>query len=355
MDSDFLKLTGYFDERQRTGGRFLADELMGLYERDRIASSILLRGVGGFGPRRILRTDRSLSLSEDPPVVLTAVDSRPRIERLLESVRAIDKRGLFTLERAHLLAAGDEPAGPAEQHPDASKLTVYLGRKQRVDGTSAHVAICALMHRRGLAGASVFLGVDGTVRGQRQRARFFGRNTAVPTMIVVVGDSAALAATLPEVARAVPDALLTVERVQVCKRDGVTLAAPHALPGADERGLPLWQKLTVYTSAAARHGGEPIHRALARRLHRRPTARGATALRGIWGFHGDHRPHGDRLLALTRRVPVATIIIDTPAGIAESFAVVDELTAVDGLVTSEMVPALVTDGPHGRQIAGHRY
>lgn len=353
MNNDCLKLTGYFDERQRIENRFVADELMDLYERNRVASSILLRGVGGFGPRRILRTDRSLSLSEDPPVMVTAVDSRAGIEGLLASVRATGIRGLFTLERAQLLAAGEVLAGP--EHADASKLTVYLGRKQRVDGTAAHVAICALMHRHGLAGASVFLGVDGTVFGQRQRARFFGRNTAVPTMIVVVGDTAALTATLPEVTRAVPDASLTVERVQVCKRDGALLGAPHALPGSDERGLPLWQKLTVYTSAAARYDGEPIHRALARRLHQRPGARGATVLRGIWGFHGEHRPHGDRLLTVTRRVPVATIIIDTPAGIAESFSVVDELTGVDGLVTSEMVPALVTGGPAGVDVADHRY
>lgn len=28
-------------------------------------------------------------------------------------------------------------------------------------------------------------------------------------------------------------------------------------------------------------------------------------LRGIWGFHGDQEPHGDKLFQLTRRVPVA--------------------------------------------------
>jgi hypothetical protein len=33
-------------------------------------------------------------------------------------------------------------------------------------------------------------------------------------------------------------------------------------------------------------------------------AAGATSLRGIWGFHGDHAPHGDRPLRLRRGVPV---------------------------------------------------
>ena len=68
---------------------------------------------------------------------------------------------------------------------------------------------------------------------------------------------------------------------------------------------------------------------------------GATALRGIWGFHGDHEPHGDKLIQLSRQVPVTTIVIDTPARIAAGFDIVDELTAEHGLVTSELVPALV--------------
>jgi PII-like signaling protein len=66
-------------------------------------------------------------------------------------------------------------------------------------------------------------------------------------------------------------------------------------------------------------------------------------LRGVWGFHGDHPPHGDGLFSLTRRVPVVTVVIDTPANIAESFAVIDEVTGHEGLVTSELVPALVSD------------
>ena len=61
-------------------------------------------------------------------------------------------------------------------------------------------------------------------------------------------------------------------------------------------------------------------------------------LRGIWGFHGDHKPHGDKLFQLARSVPAATIIADTPEAIARSFDIVDELTTRHGLVTSEMVP-----------------
>jgi Ni,Fe-hydrogenase III small subunit len=117
--------------------------------------------------------------------------------------------------------------------------------------------------------------------------------------------------------------------------------------------------VSVYTSEAARHDGVPIHRAVVRQLLQRKPSHGATVLRGILGFHGDHQPHGDKLFSLGRHVPVVTIVIDTPDTIAESFDVVDELTRGQGLVTSEMVPALVSTDDDGRRggppIARHRY
>ncbi len=77
-------------------------------------------------------------------------------------------------------------------------------------------------------------------------------------------------------------------------------------------------------------------------------------LRGVWGFHGDHAPPGDRLLQLRRHVPVVTIIVDTPNRIAESFKIVDELTDEAGLVTSEMVPAMASLSEGERQRGGLR-
>ena len=76
---------------------------------------------------------------------------------------------------------------------------------------------------------------------------------------------------------------------------------------------------------------------------------GATCLRGIWGFHGDHRPHGDRLLQLRRDRPVLTVVVDTPERIAAAFAIVDELTVEGGLVTSEIVPAMAASAPGARR------
>ncbi len=137
---------------------------------------------------------------------------------------------------------------------------------------------------------------------------------------------------------------MTLERVRVCKRDGVLLAEPLRPPATDGAGLAYWQKLVVYASEQTRHEGQPLHSALMRRL-RREGAAGATALRGQWGYHGEHRPHGERFWSLRRHVPVLTVLLDTPANMLRWFEIVDEMTGETGLVTSEIVPALRAAGP----------
>jgi PII-like signaling protein len=317
VNDDCLKLTTYFGERDRAAGGWLADAFVDIYARHGLQASLVMRGMEGFGVKQRLRTDRLLSLSEDLPFVSVAVDTRARIEAALEEVSALEFDGLLSLERARMLTGTIEPVALEGE----VKLTVYVGRHEGV-----HRAVVALLREHGVAGATVLLGVDGTAHGVRHRAAFFGRNAGVPLMVIAVGDSARIGAALPELGAVLEQPLITLERIRACKRDGVRLAAPQAAPDGT------WQKLMVY---AGEQSG--VHSGLVRRL-RRAGAAGATTLRGVWGYHGDHAPHGDSLWQLRRRVPVVTVVVDTPARTRRWFAIVDELTRDAGLVTSEIVP-----------------
>jgi PII-like signaling protein len=350
VNQDAVKLTSYFGERQRAGGRFAADALLDLYGRHQVATSILLRAAEGFGASRHPRTDASLTLSEDLPLIAVAVDVASRIEPLAEPAGLITGTGLLTMERARLLSGDIEAVAPPADVHDETKLTVYLGRQERVGRLPAFMAVCDLLHRRGIAGATALLGVDGTAHGTRQRAAFFSRNAATPMMVIAVGAGERIGRVLPELGGLLPRPLLTLERVRICKRAGRLLCPPAAGPLAAGAGgasggdpAPLWVKLMVYTSEAALHDGQPVHRAIVRRL-RAAGISGATTQRGVWGFHGDHPPHGDRLLQLGRHVPVVTVVIDSPGRIAAAFAVIDQLTAETGLVTSEIVPVIRPGG-----------
>jgi PII-like signaling protein len=196
-------------------------------------------------------------------------------------------------------------------------------------------------------GATVLLGVDGMTHGRRQRARFFSRNASVPLIVIGVGSGETINAALEGLGGLVAHPIATLERVRVCKRDGVLLAQPRHLPQQDDSGLGVWQKLMVYAGEQARHDGHPLYIHLIRRL-REEGASGATALRGIWGFSGDDPPHGDQLFRLHRRVPTLTTIVDTPDEIQRWFRIIDELTDEAGLVTSEMVPAYLAIAPAHR-------
>lgn len=361
--ADYLKLTTYFGERQRTSrhfahpgrhqDRFLTEELLDLYGAENVAASVVLRGIAGFGPRHQLRTDQTLSQSEDLPVAIAAVDTADKIAGLAERTVELTTRGLITLERARLVTAAHvEPSpSPSLRSPQHTKLSVYVGRQHRINGRPAHMAVCDLLHRSGFACASVFLGVDGTVRGRRERARFLNRNTDVPVMIIAVGDGARAAAVLPELERLLPAPLVTIERAELCKQAGTLLARPGALPARDAHGTPLWQKLMIHTAEDTLHDGEPVHREIVRRLRAHESSRGVTVLRGIWGFHDGRTPHGDKLFQLGRQVPVTTIVVDTPANIAAAFDLIDSVTTAHGVVTCERVPALVSVD-NGHRVGG---
>jgi PII-like signaling protein len=315
------KLTVHFGERDRVGDELLADALVADFARHGVHTSVLLRGIEGFGLRHHLRTDRLLTLSEDLPAAAIAIDEPARIDGVVEELPGPTGTGLVTREEVGAVDAG------ADQ-----KLTVYLNRRQRLNGAPAYVVACELLRRHRVGGATALLGVDGTVGGSRRRARFFSANSDVPMMVVAVGAADSIAAARAELERVLEVSLLTTEPVRVLKRDGERVG----VGSAEEAYADTWQRLTLYSSESATTGGHAVHHELIHRL-RRGGARGATAVRGIWGYHGDHEPHGDRLLQLRRRAPIVTTVVDQSNRIGSWFALVDGLTPERGLVTCEPV------------------
>ncbi len=326
--TDMLKLNVHFAERERSGRRFLAEALLDLFARQNIATSLMLRGIASFGPRNIVRTDESLSLSEDLPVLISALDAPAAIEAVVDDAVALTNRGLVTLERAQTAC------GPFTGNQNV-KLTVYLGRQHRAERRPGYEVACEVVHRLGFSSATTFLGVDGTVDGQRRRARFFSRNVEVPLMVTAIGTAAQADAATSELAERLDDPLVTTERAQLCKRDGRLLEAPEGT------GTFPCRKLTVLTTEDNLHHGVPVHRALVHRLREEHDVSGATVFRGLWGFQGGQPPHGDSIFRVGRRVPVATVVVGTPEVITRAFALADELTTVHGLVTCERVPAML--------------
>jgi PII-like signaling protein len=236
VNHDCLKLTICFGERDRAHGGFLADVLTEIYAHHELQTSVVMRGVQGFGLKHHLHTDGLLTLSEDLPLVSVAVDARSRIESALAEFE-VRFDGLVTLERARMLAGRSTPAESLIQAQEDAKLTLHAGRHERAGGRPAYEAVVDMLRSAGVAGATVLLGVDGTTHGERQRPRFFGANTHVPLMVIAVGDGRLIAGPASGAPSLLPHPLLTLKRVRVCKRDGEKLAPPQDLPQADPAGL----------------------------------------------------------------------------------------------------------------------
>jgi hypothetical protein len=63
--------------------------------------------------------------------VTVAVDTRSRVEAVLEDLRSVQHTGLMTLERARLRGDDCPVALPEELHY-STKLTILVGRQERV-------------------------------------------------------------------------------------------------------------------------------------------------------------------------------------------------------------------------------
>ena len=320
MDEDCIRLTSYFRERQRADRVPVGDALTELYASREIAASIVLRGTEGS-------------------VTAIAVGTRPDIEALLGQAAELTGPGLVTVEQARLLTGDIDPVWLGEGPGEATRLTVYSGQHERVYQVPAFEAVCEVLYRRGIAGATVLPGIDGTARGRRQRPHFPRRDAGAPLMVTAVGPGNEIGMVLPELGALFRHPVMTVEKVSVCKRDGQLVSCPQLLPAGERPGTAALLRLTAYTSGAARHDGQPVHRAIARQLGSAGIT-GVTTWHGIWGFHGDHAPHGGHFPHLARHVPSVTTVTGTPERICAAFGSIDALTAGRGLVTAETVLAV---------------
>jgi len=328
-----LQLRLYFGERDRNGDGPLEDVVMDACARRGVEAAALLRGVEGFGAKHLLRTERLLSLSEDAPLVAVAVGEWGRVEAVADELRGMASEGLLTLETtgtavtSAAMAAVPVVGAPVDEgKSDVVKVTIW---GPRTGPPSPHLDAVAALRRHGAESATVLLGVDGVLEGERRRARFVAGNRGVPAITVAVGEPAAIDAAVAEVDGAAH--LVTYEAVE------------RNRPYATETLHGEAARVTLVTSEIAQCGSHPLYVSLIHELRRRGAA-GATALRGVWGFRSGGEPHGDRVLALRRDVPLIVETVDAPERAEKWRELALELACEDDFVHSQAVLRAISMG-----------
>jgi hypothetical protein len=98
-----LQLTIYVDASE------MRDE-MPLYEfivlrllHQHVAGATAIRGVMGFGHHQQLHRKRLFGVSDDPPIMIVAVDEADRIHSVLPEIRALIPESTITLHEVEVL------------------------------------------------------------------------------------------------------------------------------------------------------------------------------------------------------------------------------------------------------------
>jgi uncharacterized protein len=101
------------------------------------------------------------------------------------------------------------------------RLTIYIGESDRHGHTPLATEIVQRAHAAGLAGASVFRGVEGYGASNHiHTTRILSLSDDLPMAIVIVDRPDAIAAFLPELDQLITEGLVVLEDVEVVKYVG---------------------------------------------------------------------------------------------------------------------------------------
>ncbi|TDT98516.1 hypothetical protein EDD99_6743 [Streptomyces sp. 846.5] len=123
----------------------------------------------------------------------------------------------------------DLAAEPREElSGTALRLTVYLADGEQFHHRPVYTEIVHRAHRAGLAGASVFRGMEGFGRNSRavHTSRLLDLADNLPLLVVVIDTPERIRAFVPELREISPRSLVTVEEIEL-----VAPAAPPAATG----------------------------------------------------------------------------------------------------------------------------
>lgn len=95
------------------------------------------------------------------------------------------------------------------------RLRIFLDENDRAGMRPRYAAIVELLRRSGVAGASVFRGIEGYgSHGDVHASGLLTRSTALPIVIEAIDEEARIADLLPELQRLVGEGLISLDAVE---------------------------------------------------------------------------------------------------------------------------------------------
>lgn len=108
-------------------------------------------------------------------------------------------------------------------HGPARRITIFIGESDRYHHKPLYAEIVHRAHQRGLAGASVFRGIEGFGASSRiHTSRLLSLSEDLPLAIIIVDTAERTGAFLDEVAELVTGGLIIIDDVHVHTYTGGT-------------------------------------------------------------------------------------------------------------------------------------
>lgn len=98
-----VRMRIWIGEGDRYGDEILYEALVRLFRKEGFAGATVIRGIAGFGARSVYRSRDSLEMSKDLPVIVIAVDTREKIDRVMPRIDEMMSGGMITLETTTVL------------------------------------------------------------------------------------------------------------------------------------------------------------------------------------------------------------------------------------------------------------
>jgi PII-like signaling protein len=103
LDGTGLLVRIYLGESDHWEGKPLYQAIVERLRKHGLAGATVLRGIEGFGARQHLHSTRILSLSEDLPILIEAVDTEEKVRAVLPELDEMLGDGLMTLEKVEVI------------------------------------------------------------------------------------------------------------------------------------------------------------------------------------------------------------------------------------------------------------
>jgi PII-like signaling protein len=103
LEGTGLLLRIYLGESDHWHGKPLYQAIVARMRERGLAGATVLRGIEGFGAKQHLHTSRILSLSDDLPVLIEAVDGEDTIRAVIPEIDDMLGDGLMTIEKVEVI------------------------------------------------------------------------------------------------------------------------------------------------------------------------------------------------------------------------------------------------------------